>query len=186
MGRTSYRYAPRQHVPHMNKRIVLESYKAACLLLDWVTTLAAEDPVYEPLPSQSNLERWALVDYLSRPEVVSYDQIGDRERLLQLMAGLEVALMLSARKDESFAIRREWKKLAGWLRDTHHIDPAVQGISFINIILAEENADITKAMVFMIEHMPELRSGWSEGGADALNDYLYVLWLDAKEGMRFA
>jgi len=169
----------------MNKGIVLESYKAACLLLDWVTTLAAGDPADEPLPSGSNLDRWALIDYLSRPEVVSYDQIGDRDRLLQIMAGLEVALMLSARKEESFAIRREWQKLGRWIRSTHHIDPEAQGINFINLILAEEIADIPKVLVFMIEHMPELRSGWSEGGADALNDYLYVLWLDAKEGTRF-
>jgi len=169
----------------MNKRIVLESYKAACLLLDWVTTLAAGDPVSDPLPSESNLQRWALIDYLSRPEVVSYDQIADGERLLQIMAGLEVALMLSAHKDESFAIRREWQKLGRWVRDTYHIDSAARGINFINLILAEENADISRALVFLIEHMPELRSGWSEGGADALNDYLYVLWLDAREGTRF-
>ncbi|RJP34907.1 MAG: hypothetical protein C4536_01850 [Actinobacteria bacterium] len=176
--------APRPRVPQMNKRIVMESYKAACLLLDWVRAATLESMAREASMSNAGLAKWSFLEYMSRPEVTSYAQIEDRTRLLQILAGLELALLLSADKEESFTIRREWQKLGKWMRENHCLDPIACGLDFKALMGDEVDLSASKTLVFLIEHMPELKSGWNEGGADALNDYLYVLWLEVRGSKR--
>jgi hypothetical protein len=161
---------------------VLESYKAACLLVDWVMAVIAGGMSVDSLLSGSRWEKWLFLDYISKPDVVSYEHVRDREKLLLIMAGLELALLLSTEKDESFAIRREWQKLGRWMSANHGVDPAAHGLSFVSLMKDEDEANVSKALIFMIEHLPELKFGWSEGRSDALDDYLYVLWLEARQG----
>ena len=183
MDKLRYDAAPRPQTPFMNKGIVLESFKAACLLIDWAKAVTAERMERRPLEAGSGLDKWSFLEYMARPEVVSYGQIRDPQHLLQIMAGLELALLLSAEKDEAFEIRREWQKLGRWMREHDLTDPAVSGLTFNNIVGDDGNVPLSKDLIgFMIEHLPELKYGWSEGGADALNDYLYVLWLEARGG----
>lgn len=182
MDKLRYEAAPRPQTPFMNKAVVMESYKAVCLLIDWVRAVKAERTGRVAVESGSGLDKWSLLEYLSRPEVVSYEQIADAERLMHILAGLEMALMLTAEKEEAFEVRREWQKLWRWMNERCRPDRAGAGLTFINLMCDEGDMSAGEALAFMIEHMPELKSGWSEGGADALNDYLYVMWLEARGG----
>ena len=180
MKKLRYDTAPRTQTPVMNKAIVLESYKAVCLLIDWVRAVVAEREGRVPAHCGEGLDRWSFLEHISGPEVVNYGQIDSPERLRRIMAGLELALLLTAEKGEAFEVRREWQKLWRWMNERYDSDPAASGLTFINFMTGEGEMAVSEALLFMIEHLPEMKSGWSEGGADALNDYLYVMWLEAR------
>jgi len=167
--------------PYINKEIVLESYKAACLVIDWAKAVAEGGDCMGPRSLDSELDKWSFLEHLSSPEVVDYDQIEDPVRLLSVMAGLELVLLLSADKEEAFSVRREWQKLGKWMHQRYGLDASAFALTSINLTWPEDSMPIAKTLMFIFEHMPELKSGWNEGGADALNDYLYVLWLEARE-----
>jgi hypothetical protein len=172
---------PRPESPHINKDIVLESYKAACLVVDWAKAVTAVPDGGGRTQLDSELDKWSFLEYVSRPDVVDYEQIDDPVRLLSVMAGLELVLLLSADKEEAFSTRREWQKLGRWMNERYGLDANAFALTSIDLTWPEGSMPIAKALMFIFEHMPELKSGWNEGGADALNDYLYVLWLEARE-----
>ncbi len=182
MDKLRFEAVPRQQAPFMNKGVVLESYKAVCLLIDWVRAVLAERVDGGPISTGAALDKWSILEHISRTEVVSYGQIADTQHLLRIMAGLEFALLLSGEKDEAFEIRREWQKLGRWMNLHYNKETALSGPIFMNLLCDLGEVPRREAMAFMFEHMPELKSGWKEGGADALNDYLYVLWLEARGG----
>ncbi len=181
MDKTSYEASPEPDAPGMDKRIVLESYKAACLVSDWIGAVTSEYMPPDTLSSHASLERWSFLEYLSRPEVASYGQVEDGERLRQILAGLELSLLLSTDKGESFAVRREWLKLGRWMRESLHFDSAACSLNLSALMGEGPDTQASRILAFLIEHLPELRAGWREGRADALNDYLYILWLEARE-----
>ncbi|MDI6831701.1 MAG: hypothetical protein QME88_10245 [Actinomycetota bacterium] len=159
---------------------MLEAYKAACLVVDWTKAVTTGlDDGRQGLDEE--MDKWAFLEQISRPEVKDYGQIADPVRLLSITASLELALLLSADKSENFAIRREWQKLVRWLRERHDLDVGPYALASISMAWPEDEMPVGRALKFIFEHMPELRSGWNEGGANALNDYLYLLWLRAKE-----
>lgn len=172
----------RPESPHMNKEVVLEAYKAACLVVDWAKAVDSglDDDGRRGL--EEEMDKWAFLERISRPEVTDYGQIEDPVMLMSILASLELALLLSADKTESFAIRREWQKLSRWMREKHGLDADPCALSSISVAWRESEMPVARALTFIFEHMPELKSGWNEGGADALSDYLYLLWLKAREG----
>lgn len=172
---------PSLEAPHINKEIVLESYKAACLVIDWSNAVTAAGDGGAQNGLDCELDKWSFLEYLSRPEVVIYGQIDDPLRLLSVMASLELALMLSTDREEAFCIRREWQKLGKWINERYGRDTNAFAPGSLNLSWPEDAMSIAKTLAFMFEHLPELKSGWNEGGADALSDYLYVLWLEARE-----
>jgi len=164
----------------INKELVLDSLKAACLIGSWARWVkSGPAPDAEGCTGnglEEDLESWTLVEELSRPGITTYDQVVEPQALGAIMTGLSVALLLSSDKYEYFEIRREWYKIGRWLKEEHGIEPgehvcALLDDSAASILSVEKNLDV------IAKYLPELKQGWSDGRADGVQDYLTVMRL---------
>ena len=188
MNGAGFDVAGGSEAPAINKLVVLEAYKAACLVIAWARSIeekTAGRTVGGELDAEleSDLDRWAFLETLDHKDICSYDQIDDAARLMGIMASLELAMMLSAQRDEVFSIRREWQRLGKWMKDFYGIDPVSEGQTYIEFV-SEEIIPLSQSRYYLMEHMPELKQGWNEGGAEGLKDYMLVLWLSIDSGKR--
>ncbi|MFW6113409.1 MAG: hypothetical protein ACOC78_00605 [Actinomycetota bacterium] len=169
----------------IDKGIVLESFKAACLFVGWARSIeerAAGSTVWDEADEELevDLERWSFLETLNSEGTRLYEQIDDPTLLMAIMASLELALLLSANKDEVFHLRREWQKLGRWMKVRYGADPTSEGRTYIEAAQGEI-MPLRKALYLLVEHMPELKQGWNEGGAEGLKDYMLVLWLSSQK-----
>jgi len=164
----------------INKGLVLDSLKTACLIGSWARWVksapAGNGGGFTDNELEEDLESWTLVVELSNPGVATYDQVLEPQALGAIMTGLSVALLLSSDKNEYFEIRREWYKIGRWLKEEHGIEPgehvcALLDDSAASILSVEKNLDV------IAKYLPELKQGWSDGRADGVQDYLTVMRL---------
>ncbi len=165
----------------MDKRLVIEAYKAACILIDWSESIPnkschKDKGAHLDLDLEEDLNRWAFLENLFRDDLLYYDQIEEPSRLKAVMASLDLALLLTTRKKDRVSIRRERRKLSGWLKRRYGITSAKEGGTLLDSAF-EAEMPIAEALGGLIELLPKLQRSWSEAGADGMNDYLLIAWL---------
>src|SRR4030042_3223008 len=116
----------------VDKRLVIEAYKAACILIDWSESIPnkschKDKGAHLDLDLEEDLNRWAFLENLFRDDLLYYDQIEEPSRLKAVMASLDLALLLTTRKKDRVSIRRERRKLSGWLKRRKGITRANEG-----------------------------------------------------------
>lgn len=169
----------------INKGILLDSFKAACLVASWARSVnrnpdGRPTARIEDAELDEDMAQWSILEALSRDELRSYDQLEDPDQLVALMSGLSLTLLLSSDRAEAYSIRREWAKIGAWLKLRYSLDPALPGSTFLD--LAREGLAMpVESAYLVVEHMPELKQGWDEGGAEGVRDYLTVLSLGMRE-----
>jgi hypothetical protein len=172
----------------INKQVVLDSFKAACLIASWARSVHARFTgtargVIDDTELNEDLAQWSVLEALSADDIRTYDQVEDPRRLLAVMSGLSLTMLLSSDKTEAYRIRREWIKIRTLLRERHRLDLSLPGNTFLD--LAREGLSMPSEGVYLVlEHMPELKQGWDEGGADGVRDYLTVLSLGMRDRRR--
>lgn len=166
----------------INKEVVLDSLRASRLIDCWVAGRQSErrGPGHRAFTAEEELEIWVLFETLSGEQISGYDQIDDPESLASVMAGLSLALLLSSDNAECFAIRREWRKISYWLTEHYGIEVESPGTSLIE---ASSQWLLSRGggLEMVAEYLPELKQGWSSGGAEGVRDYLTVIDLREKQ-----
>lgn len=172
----------------INKQIALDSFKAACLIASWARSVRRrfagdgrvamhDDDIAE------DLDQWSILEAISSDDIRTYDQLNDATHLVALMSGLSLTMLLSSDKAEAYRIRREWIKIRTLLKERHERDLALPGNTFLD--LARVGLSMPAEGVYLVvEHMPELKQGWEDGGADGVRDYLTVLSLGLRDRRR--
>lgn len=172
----------------INKQIVLDSFKAACLIASWARSVhrrlaGGARLVIDDADLSEDLAQWSILEALSGDDIRTYDQVEDPAQLLAVMSGLSLTMLLSSDKAEAYRIRREWIKIRTMLKERHQLDLALPGNTFLD--LARQGLSMPAEGVYLVvEHMPELKQGWDDGGADGVRDYLTVLSLGLRDRRR--
>lgn len=170
----------------MNKAIVIDATKAACLVRCWTSTWpghasATGSPRSDTFEAELEacLEDWQLVEFISSPEILRYDQLNGIEDAFRISQALAVTMLLSSDKDEYLEIRRELQKIACWIEtrydiDTHGLPHSLQQDNRMNPCYEDLQA--------IVRYLPELKQGWNEARAEGVQDYLTVLSLRLNSG----